>query len=125
MNYSQLTIFRMPPKQEHPVVKFLRHNQFSLLLIGLVALFFYGAVIEVFTPRLHSVVIRIAVGFILGYLIIAAALVVGSTNKSSRTVVLLAIPAISLEVLDVWLLRDDTQILSHGFGMLFIGYVVL
>ena len=63
-------------------------------------------------------------GSILAYTIIAAAYVVGSTTKSARTAVILAVPAIVLELIDLVLLRDDTQFLSHIFGMLFIGYVV-
>lgn len=115
----------MTINQENPVVKFLRHNRFAVLLLGLVSLLFYSAIIEAFAKDSHSLVIRIAVGGILAYLIVAATFAVGSTSKSSRTVVMLAIPTIVLEILDVSTLRDDTQILSHGFGMLFLGYVIV
>jgi hypothetical protein len=110
------------PKQEQNPVAFLNRNRFALLLIGLVLLFFYGAVVSVFPLAWQSLANRLAVGFLLTFLVVAATLAVD--NKSSHIALLLGIPAVLTETLDLWLLRDDTQILSHLFGMLFVGYVI-
>ncbi len=115
----------MVAKSERITLKFLQQYRFGLLFFALILLFFYGAVIEVFAPRLHGVAIRIAVGGILGYLIIASTIVVASTDRSSGTLLFLAAAAVLLELLDLWLLNDTTQIVGHIAGMLFLGFVVL
>ena len=107
-----------------PWVNYLRQNRFAFLLLGLFVLYFYGAVIEILAPRMHSIAIRITVGMILGYMIIAATLVVGVFDGSLKLVLFLAVPAFVFEVVDVVVLKDSTQILSHGFGIAFIGYIV-
>ena len=112
----------MPAEQKYYLIEYVKQNRFALLLIGLVLLFFYGAIIAVFPPQSQSIANRMAVGLLLTFLVFAAAAAVDS--KTSHTALWLGIPAILLEILDLWLLRVDTQILSHTFGLLFLGYVV-
>ena len=115
----------MPDEHLPSVFAFLRHNRFVLLFVGLIMLMFYGAIIELITPGWHSFAIRVAVGCILVYLVMAAALAVSTSAKRLQALWFLAIPAIVLEIVDLVLLRDDTQVLSHTFGMLFVGYVIV
>ncbi len=109
-------------------IPFFRENRFAVLLIALFLLFFYGPIIYVFAPRHHALGIRITVGIAFGYLTIAAALAVVNKGQFSRTAVLLAIPALVFEIIDLVFLNHPTlnnytQTLSHAFGMLFILYV--
>ena len=114
----------MPWRNPH-FVSYLQNNRFALLLIGLFALMFYGSIMEAFTPRVHGVVVRLAVGLLLAYMMFAATLALGSMEKKGSTGLWLAIPAILLELVDLALLTDVTQALSHVSGMVFIGYVVV
>ena len=112
----------MPAKQKTQLLNYLQQNRFAILLIGLVLLFFYVTIIPAFPSQFQSIANRMGVGLLLTFLVFAATAAV--YKKTSRTALWLGIPAIFLEVLDLWLLRVDTQILSHALRMLFIGYVV-
>lgn len=116
----------MPSEIAPPTLfAFLRANRFALLLAGLVVLFFYGAVIEFSAPQFQSLVVRIAVGTILAYLMLAAAFAVTPTGKPTRTVITLTLLTVLFEILDVTVLYDVTQFLGHTSAMLFVGYVIL
>jgi hypothetical protein len=115
----------MTAQQENDVFRFLRQNRFAFLLAALVLLYFYGTVIHVIAPSLQSAAIRITLGCVMTYLILAGALTVAITDKSPKIVMLLAAPTILLEVLDVWRLEAWTQVLSHSFGMFFVAYIIV
>lgn len=103
---------------------FLRKNKFGLLLGGLVVLFFYGAAGDLLASDDHSVSVRVLLGLILAYLIVAATFAVGGSGRSFWIMMVLAVPTVVFEVLDAALLRDDTQVVSHLLGMLFVGAVI-
>jgi hypothetical protein len=107
------------------VISYLQENRFALLLLALVLLLFYGPIIDVLSPRIHVTGTRIIAAVIFSYLMIAGSFAVSKNRKQLRTATLLAVPAVVLEILDVALLRNDTQLLSHVFGMLFVGYVIV
>lgn len=108
-----------------PSDSFLHTHRFALLLLGLVVLFFYGAAGDLIPQEERSLGIRVLLGLILAYMIIAATFAVGGRGRSFWFMGVLAVPAVVFQVLDAALLRADTQVLGHGFGMLFIGAVIL
>lgn len=112
----------MPATQKNQLFNYLQRNRFAMLFIGLILLFLNGAIIAVFPPQFQSFANRMAIGLLLAFLFFAATIAVDS--KTLHTGLLLGLPAILFAILDLWLLRNDTQILSHALGMLFLGYVV-
>ena len=109
----------MPTPDQNPTT-FLKRNRFALLLIGLVLLFFYATFVSVFPPAWQSLANQLGFGFLILFLVVAATMSVDT--KTSRIALLIGIPAVLTEFLDLWLLRGDTQLVSHLLGMLFIGY---
>ncbi len=115
----------MATQKANHLFSFLRENRFAFLLASLVLLYFYGTVIQLIAPSLQSIAIRITLGCVMVYLILAGALTVAITDKSAKIVMLLAIPTMFFEVLDVSYPTSGTQLLSHSFGISFVAYVIL
>ena len=122
----------MSPLLDSKIARYFKENRFAFLFFGLIVLYFYSVVIDLLAKDVQHIAIRIAVGMILAYMFIAATLVIGVFGDSLKTVLCLAIPAFVFEILDLAvlndgrqeLLNDVTQVLSHSFGILFIGYII-
>ena len=118
----------MPKNEQPPVVfllSFMRQHRFAVLLFAIVLMFCYGPIAELFVPRLKGVAARVLVGITFTFLLLSAVLSVAEGKKTIRHVLLLAIPAIICELLDVTMFRSETHVISHATSLLFLSYVLM
>ena len=107
------------------LVSFLGQHRFAVLLMALVLVLFYGPIVEFFAPQQRPLAARVALGLTFTVLCLTAVFTVTNNRKTLWTSLLLGIPAITSELLDVSLMRSDTQLASHFLAAAFLGYVIL
>ena len=99
----------------------LQRSRFAILLAALLGTMVYASISELITPRFHSFATRLLLGIVFGWLTISAVYAVSSRRSARIVALILGVPFLITEVLDVNLMRDDTQVASHILCVLFFG----
>ncbi len=119
----------MADSEQHPLptlFSFLRQYRFAVLLAALLLLFFYGIFVELFATHLEPVVARVTIGSIITVMLFSSVLSVSKSRKSFRNAMILGVPAIVSELLDLYYVdKPLIQIASHVLTSVFLGYVIL
>jgi hypothetical protein len=119
----------MADSEQHPLptlFSFLRQYRFAVLLAALLLLFFYGIFVELFATHLEPVVARVTIGSIITVMLFSSVLSVSKSRKSFRNAMILGVPAIVSELLDLYYFDQHLiQIVSHVLTSVFLGYVIL
>ena len=110
-----------------PLISSIRQHRFAVLLAVLLLLFCYGVFVDLFATGRQPVVARVTIGTLITAMLFSAVVSVSKSRRTLRNAMILGVPAIVAELLDVsapeWPLGHLQ--LGHLLSALFLGYVIV
>lgn len=103
----------------------MRQYRFGILLAALLGMIVYAPLIDIVAPQLPPVVTRISLGIVFCWLTIGAVYAVSARRQAPRVALVLGVLLLAAELGDLSLLRSETHVLSHVFGILFMVHIVI
>lgn len=116
------------PDSEQPLpslISYMRQHRFAGLLAALMLLFFYGAIADLFTTNLKPIATRVTFGTIITVLLLSAVFSVSRSRKTFRNAMILGVPAIIFEVLDVCTDSTPIRAFAYVLSAIFLSHVIV
>ncbi len=103
----------------------VRQHRFTVLL-GALALLIIGApLVRALGPGTHPRLAEFVIPLLFTVVILASVFATGRSRTTEIIALSLAVPAVILQALQVWLATDGLAIAGHLVGILFLGYAIV